>query len=151
VSGRNFRGKPSESHIIWSRETRQGIKRKRFDSGRFEAWADHFGFDLEREKRVDHERGQDKRSQYRCVFAWTSIGGESISFGDEEWELGDQKTPRTFIEIDEEGIAHVKSWDDEFIVDIEAMTHEGSELLIKSSEGEALQIDGETFATSPDR
>lgn len=150
MPSRNFRGKPSDSHIIWSRETRNGVARKRFDSDRLEQWAGHFGFDLEREKRVDHDRGADKRTQYQCVFAWTSTGGESIEFGDEEWELGNQRTPRTFIEIDDEGIARVKSWDDEFIVDIKTMAHKGPVLLVQTSDGDTLKIDGEQFATRPD-
>jgi hypothetical protein len=80
VPGRNFRGKPSESHIVWTRETRQCAARKWFDSDRFERWADHYGFDLEREKRVDHDRAAEKRKQYRCAFAWTSTASERIEF-----------------------------------------------------------------------
>jgi len=80
VSDRSFRGKSSESHIVWTRKTRQGASRKRFDS---------------------------------------------------------------------EGIARVKSWDDEFIVDVRAMKHDGPDLVVETSDGEQFRVDGREFMRGP--
>jgi hypothetical protein len=151
VPGKNFRGKPSDAHIIWSRETRKGAKRKRFDTDRFEQWASHCGFEVEREQRVDHDRGAEKRAQYQCVFSWTSTGGESIEFGDEEWELGDQKTPQTFVEIDSKAIARIKDWEEEYIVAIDTMVHKGDRLLIQTEDGEKRQLQSKELATPPEK
>jgi len=150
VPGTNFRGKPSDAHIIWSRETRDGAKRKQFDTDLFEQWATHHGYDIEHETRVDHERGMEKRPQYQCVFAWTSTAGEQIELGDEEWELGDQKTPATFIEIDSKAVARVKRWDEESIVDIDAMRHEGERLLVRTAEGDAFVLDPDELSSPSD-
>jgi hypothetical protein len=143
VPGRNFRGKPSDAHIIW---TRAAAKRRRFDTDRFEQWASHYGFTVEREQRVDHERGAEKRTQYRCVFSWTSTDGERIEFGDEEWELGTQKTPETFVEIDSKAMARIKDWDREYIVKIDTMVHDGDKLLIETADGETHQLQSEKLA-----
>jgi hypothetical protein len=68
VTGDSFRAKPSESHIIWTRETRSGAGKKRFDHDHFRKWATHCGFDFETVTRVDHDRSPDPRPQHRCVF-----------------------------------------------------------------------------------
>ena len=144
-----FRDKPSNSHIIWTRETRDSVQKKRFDESHFEKWANHCGFDFEISKRVDHARAEKPREQYRCVFKWGQTSSESIEFGDEEWELGNQKTPRTFVEIDAEGMARVKGWQFETVLDIAEMRHKGPELLIKTADGSKKRVNGRRFVTKP--
>ena len=145
----NLGGKPSDSHIIWTYESPQGVTRKRFDTDQFAEWVDTYGFDLERKTRVDHERGMEERTQHRCVFAWGLGGSDSPDFGDSEWKLDEQKTPRTFVEVDEEGIARIRSWDEEFVVDVTAMIHKGPQLLVRTDEDRTLRINGEAFSTRP--
>lgn len=146
---RSFRGKPSKSHIIWARETRDGVGKKLFDSVHFEKWVKHCGFDFETEVRVDHDRGGEPREQYRCVFTWGETEGETIELGEEEWTMGRQKTPRTFIEIDSEGKARVKGWRFETTVDIVQMRHKGPELLIETADGDRKRLNARKFLTHP--
>ena len=145
----SFRGKPSNSHIIWTRETRDGAGQRRFDHDHFRKWADHCGFDFETATRVDHDRADEPRTQYRCVFTWETMAEETIEFGGEEWSLGDQQTPRTFIEIDEGGQARVKGWSFETILDVVEMRHKGPELLIRTADGERKRLNGRTFVERP--
>jgi hypothetical protein len=149
VTDESFRGKPSNSHIVWTRETRNGARRKRFDYERFEKWANHHGFDFERATRVDHDRSDKPRRQHRCVFNWGKMSGETIEFGDEEWSLGEQRTPRTFIEVDTSGAGRVKGWQFETVFDVAQMRHDGPKLLIETADGETKQLDGGKFATHP--
>ena len=149
MTGASFRGKPSKSHIIWTRETRDGVRRTRFDSDHFEKWATHCGFDFETATRVDHERSDDPRTQYRCVFKWGTLSSETIEFGDEEWSLGEQRTPRTVIEIDATGAVRVKGWEFETVLDVIEMRHKGPELLLKTAAGENKRLNGRKFVTHP--
>lgn len=149
VTGGSFRGKPSKSHIIWVRETRDGVTNKRFDSDHFRKWAAHCGFDFETTTRVDHDRADEPREQFRVVFKWGTVQQEEIEFGDESWEFGKQKTPRTFIEVDEEGVARVKGWRFERLLDITMMRHKGPELLIETASGERKRLNGRKFLTHP--
>lgn len=149
MNDRSFRGKPSRSHIIWTRETREGVGKKRFDSQHFEKWASQCGFDFEISTRVDHDRSDEPRKQYRCVFAWGKIENETIEFGDDEWSMGGQKTPRTFVEIDTEGLARVKGWEFETTLDVVQMQHKGPELLVETSDGEHKRLNGRKFLTDP--
>ena len=144
-----FRDKPSKSHIIWTRQTRDGATKKRFDENHFKKWASQCGFDFETTKRVDHQRAEEPRKQYRCVFKWGQTGGEAIEFSDEEWELGHQRTPRTFVEIDSKGVARVKGWQFETVLDITEMRHKGPELLIKTSDGSKKRLNGRKFVKQP--
>jgi hypothetical protein len=149
VSGPNAGGKPSETHIIWSRETRDGVTRKRFDSDQFEEWADQYGVAFEREERVDHERAMDERTQYRCVFARTTEGEEGpLDRG--AWQPGDGQTPRTFIEIDSEGVARIQGWEKQTIVDITALLQQGSRLLVRTADDETMPIDARALAEPPE-
>ncbi|MFT4921458.1 MAG: hypothetical protein ACI8XM_000655 [Haloarculaceae archaeon] len=145
----SFRGKPSKSHIIWTRETRDGTGTKRFDDEHFQKWVSHCGFEYEDDTRVDHERGDEPRSQHRCVFTWGEMEDERIELGDEEWSLGHQKTPRTFIEIDSEGQARVKGWDFETILDIAEMRHKGPDLLVETTDGDCKRLNARTFVENP--
>lgn len=67
-----------------------------------------------------------------------------------EWEPGDQKTPKTFIEIDSKAIARITGWEDEFVVTIDSMKHDGRVLLIRTADGETLEIDSAEFASPLD-
>ena len=149
VTNGSFRGKPSNSHIVWVRETRNGAARKRFDHDHFEKWATHCGFDFDTATRVDHDRSDEPRKQYRCVFTWGEMGGETIEFGGEEWSLGEQKTPRTFIEIDAEGLARVKGWEFETVIDVVEMRHKGPELLIRTASGGQKRLNARKFLENP--
>lgn len=145
----SFRGKPSKSHIIWTRETRDGVQQKRFDHEHFEKWTNHCGFDFDTTTRVDHDRGDEPRPQYRCVFKWGEISDEKIEFDDEEWSLGHQKTPRTFIEIDGTGIARIKGWEFETVFDIVELRHKGPELLIRTASDDTKRLNGRKFVEKP--
>ena len=93
MTGGSFRGKPSNSHIIWTRETRDGATKRRFDHDHFRKWADHCGFDFETATRVDHDRADEPRTQYRCVFTWETMAEETIEFGGED--EGGERLERT--------------------------------------------------------
>jgi hypothetical protein len=148
VTNTSFRGKPSKSHIIWVRKTRDGAKTKRFDKKQFKKWTNHCGFDFDTTTRVDHKRAEDPRTQFRCIFKWTTTEGETIEVDGAQWELGSQKTPRTFIEVDEQGHARIKGWTQEAVYDIVEMKHDGPELLIKTAGGDNKRLDGREYATS---
>jgi hypothetical protein len=149
VTDGSFRGKPSKSHIIWTRQTRNGAASKKFDHDHFEKWASHCGFDFEQSTRVDHDRSDEPRTQYRCIFKWGRIESETMEMGDEEWSLGSQKTPRTFIELDGEGLARVKGWEFETVMDVVEMRHKGPELLIKTADGTQKRLNGRKFVKHP--
>ena len=108
-----FGGQPSPTHVLWTDEGG-----KRFDAGRLRDWCDRQDLTLTRDRRVDHDRGDDLREQYRIVVTWAD--GESTSFdmGDREWSVTTQESPRTFVEIDSEGIARIGAHDGERIVDL---------------------------------
>ena len=149
VTASSFRGKPSNSHIIWTETTRDGVETRRFDEEHFQKWATHVGFDFETATRVDHERNERPRTQYRVVFSWGTVDSETIEFDDDEWSLGPQKTPRTFIEIDDTGAARVKGWHFETVIEIREMRHKGPELLIDTEESGAKRLNGRKFVEDP--
>lgn len=145
-----FRSKPTPAHIIWVRGGGRGSGgKKRFDDAHLEKWAAHCGFDFECETMVDHERADEPRTQHRVVFTWGTSDEETISLGDEEWSMGSRKTPRTFIEVDEAGLARLKGWTFETILDLVMMRHEGPDLLVESADGEKKRLNAETFVTHP--
>lgn len=145
-----FRSKPTPAHIIWVRGGGRGSGgKKRFDDAHFEKWASHCGFDFERETMVDHERADEPRTQHRVVFTWGTSDEETISLGDEEWSMGSQRTPRTFIEVDEAGLARVKGWSFERVIDVVEMRHKGPELLIEDASGEKKRLNARKFVGDP--
>lgn len=147
-----FRGKPSRTHIIWMRGNRgSGSGQKRFDTDYFEKWADHCGFEYQTNERVDHERADRPRAQHRVVFAWGQTKAETIEMDGEEWNLGTQKTPRTFIEIDEEGAARIKGWEFETVVDIQEMKHKGPTLLVATGDGAKKRLNTRKFMSEKRR
>ncbi|MHB9286169.1 hypothetical protein ACKVMT_03915 [Halobacteriales archaeon Cl-PHB] len=145
----SFRGKPSETHIIWTRETRDGAGNKRFDHNHFRKWAEHCGFDFETTTRVDHERAEEARQQYRCVFRWGKTDTETIEMGDEAWAMGSQRTPRTFVEIDEAGVARIQGWTFDVVLDVVMLRHKGPELFLESVDGEKKRLNARQFVQSP--
>ena len=145
----SFRGKPSKTHIIWTRETRDGSGNKRFDHTHFEKWATHCGFDFETTTRVDHERSDDPRKQYRCVFRWGQSDTETIEMGGEEWSMGSQRTPRTFVEIDEAGLARIKGWTFDAVLDVAMLRHKGPELFLETADGEKKRLNARRFVEHP--
>jgi len=151
MTKRGFRRKPSPSHIIWVRgaDRGSGSGKKQFDSGHFEKWATRAGFDFERETRVDHDRAEEPRTQHRVVFRWGTSDSETISLGDEEWSMGAQQTPRTFIEIDDAGMARIKGWTVEATLDVVEMRHKGADLLIESADGEKKRLNAHKFVSDP--
>lgn len=149
MAKKSFRGKPSKTHIIWTRTTRDGAESRRFDESHFQKWATHCGFDFETATRVDHDRSETPRTQHRVVFRWGTIESETIELGDEEWSLGSQKTPRTFIEIDDTGSARVKGWEFETVVGIREMRHKGPELLINTENNGSKRLNGRKYVEHP--
>jgi len=127
----SFGGKPSDAHVIW-RGTGGSVKR--FDEELLGRWAEKYAADFESDRRVDHERGADPRVQLRVVFAWGEGASESFSVGDDEWDIRTQETPRTFFEIDSEGLARVNGWDTEAILDVHELRVDGPTLVIEAPE-----------------
>ena len=79
-----FRGNQSDSHVIWRRSGADESVPKRFDEQRLREWCSARGVDFETDRRVDHDRSDQPRKQYRCVFAWADEESESFDMGDEE-------------------------------------------------------------------
>lgn len=126
--------KPTKAHIVWTSDDDKGVKR--FDENHLRKWCNHYGFDFERYTRVDHDRSDEPRTQYQCVFSYQRGAGDSFSMGDREWSIQTNKTPKTFIEIDEEGMLRVQGWSTNRVIDIESLWHKGSALLIRSADGD---------------
>jgi len=132
--------KPSKAHIVWTPDPETGVKR--FDEEYLQKWCRHFGFDFERYSRVDHERAEESRTQYQCVFSYQKENSESVEMDGEEWSIGTEKMPRTFVELDEEGVARVQGWSTERIVDVAELWHDGRELLFRATDGDStLRVD----------
>lgn len=142
----SFRGKPSQSHILWSREARSGGSSKRFDDQHFKKWVNHCGFDFDKQQRIDHERAEESRTQFRCVFRWGKREQQEMEIGDRDFQLGSQKTPVTFLEIDQEGFARVKVGSTEEVFDITEMRHDGAALLITTATGDKKKLDGKKLS-----
>jgi len=122
--------KPSQQHIVWTSGGEEDIKR--FHEDYLKQWCQHFDFDFETYKRTDHERSGETRRQYQCVFSYQEGAGDSFEMNGEEWAIETDKTPRTFIEIDEEGVMRAQGWSVEKIIDVVELWHEGPELLVES-------------------
>ena len=78
-----------------------------------------------------------------------STAGETFEVDGEEWELGNQKTPRKFVEIDGKGLARIKGWKFETTIDIEEMKHKGPEHLIKTTDGAKKRLNCRRFVSDP--
>lgn len=142
----SFRGRPSKSHFLWTRRTDSGTGMKRFDDTHFKRWVEHCGFDFDNRMRIDHDRADESKTQYRCVFRWGKTKERSVEIADKEVELGSQKAPIAFIEIDEDGLARVKVGSTEEIFNIVEMQYDGASLLIKTAGGEKKKLDGKKLS-----
>ncbi|WP_123534586.1 hypothetical protein [Halosimplex salinum] len=146
-----FRGKPSDSHVIWRRSGAGADASKRFDEKHLRRWCSARGVDFETDKRVDHDRSDQPREQYRCVFAWSDAESESFDMGDDEWEIATQETPETFVEIDDAGEVRFKSWDDEFVLDVEELWLDGDAFVFRAAEFDgAKRLDARKLKTRPE-
>ena len=140
-----FGQKPSNSHVVWTNRSGEGNGKKRFDFDYLKLWAAHFGIDYEKRTRVDHERGEEPRKQYLVVFERATARTETIEMGDSTWELGGVETPRTFVEIDETGMARMKSWEHEAVLDIRELWIDGPILRMKTANHGAKALDTRTL------
>ena len=140
-----FGQKPTDSHVIWNSRSGDGKGKKRFDFEYLELWAAHFGIDYETRTRVDHERSDDPREQNLVVFEWTTTENETIELGDSTWDLGGSETPRTFVEIDEAGVARLKSWEGEVVVDLRELWIDGPVLHMKTADRGTKALDTRTL------
>lgn len=132
--------KPSDHHIVW--KSGKNDQTKRFHESLLKKWCRKFSIDFENYTRVDHERSDEPRTQYQCVFSYQSGAGESFDMGDEEWTVQAEETPRTFVEIDESGAMRIQGWSVERIVDVEELWYDGSQLVVKpDGEDRKLTID----------
>lgn len=122
--------KPTQQHILWVSDEENDIKR--FHENYLKKWCRHFGFDFEQYTRVDHERAEEPRLQYQCVFSHQTGAGDSFEMGDEEWSIETETIPETFVEIDEEGWVRVQGWSIETVRDVVELRHEGPVLVIES-------------------
>lgn len=132
--------------MLWTRQTDSSKPMKRFDDTHFKKWVTHYGFDFDTRKRIDHDRADHSRTQYRCVFRWGQTGERQVEIADKEVTLGSQKAAVTFIELDEEGLARVKVGSTENIYNIVEMRHDGAALLIKTASGEKKKLDGKKLS-----
>jgi hypothetical protein len=107
-----------------------------FDVDQFRRWADHFGYEFDVMTRVDHERAEEPRTQYRVVFSWETPADETLELGDNEWNIGVDETPETFVEIDEMGVARIKIDEFDFVLDLEQVEHCGPDLLLVTDDAE---------------
>jgi len=139
--GGAFGKKPSDSHVIWTNRSGEGKGKKKFDFEYLELWAAHFGVDFETRTRVDHARSDDPRAQYVVIFEWEELDVETIELGDREWSMGQQRTPRTFIEIDSRGEGRIKSWSSEVVVDFRELWLDGPAVKMQTSEHGKKAID----------
>lgn len=128
-----FGQKPSDSHVVWTNRSGEGKGKKRFDFDYLELWANRLGIDYENRTRVDHERSEEPRKQHLVVVEWTTSKSETIQMGDTSWELGGNETPRTFVEIDDVGMARLKSWDHETVLDLREMWIGGPVMHVKTA------------------
>lgn len=143
-----FGGKPSDAHVIWRGS---GGSVKRFDEDLLRRWADRYAADFESDRRVDHERGSDPRVQYSVVFAWAEGASESFSVGDDEWDIQTQETPRTFLEVDSEGLARVSGWDTEAVLDVYELRVDGPSLVVEAVElSGTKRLDARKLRSEPD-
>lgn len=132
--------KPSKQHILWTSDSSNDIRR--FHEEYLQKWCNHYGFDFEKYHRVDHERGDESRLQYQCVFSYGEGSGDSFEMDGEEWDIAADRVPQTFIEIDEEGMMRVQGWSTERILDVEEFWHEGVELVVVAhDEDSRLRLD----------
>lgn len=131
--GGAFGKKPSDSHVIWTNRSKKGAGKKKFDFEYLELWAAHFGVDYETRTRVDHERSDDPRAQHVVIFEWEELDVETMELGEKEWQMGQQRTPRTFIEIDSGGQGRIKSWSSEIVVDFRELWLEGPAVKMKTT------------------
>lgn len=128
-----FGKKPSNAHVVWTNRPGEGKGKKKFDFEYLELWAAHFGIDYENRTRVDHERSEKPRQQHLVVFEWAKAAEETIEMGDSTWELGGNETPRTFVEIDEAGLARMKSWENEVVLDLRELWIDGPALRMRTA------------------
>ena len=132
--------KPSKTHILWTSDEKNGIKR--FDGDHLRKWCRHYGFDFETYSRVDHERAEESRTQYQCVFSTGSGSGDTFEVDGEEWTIQTGESPRTFVEIDEEGIVRIQGWSTERLIDVAELWHEDAELyIVATGDGDNLHLD----------
>jgi hypothetical protein len=131
--GGAFGKKPSDSHVIWTNRSGAGEGKKKFDFEYLELWAAHFGVDYETRVRVDHERSDRPREQHVVIFEWEQLETETMELGDREWTMGQQRTPRTFIEIDNSGEGRIKSWSTEIVVDFRELWLDGPAVKMKTT------------------
>lgn len=132
--------KPSERHFLWESGGQGDIKR--FDEDYFRRWCRHFGFEFDTYTRVDHDRGDEPRKQYQCVFSHQQGAGDSFEIGDREWTIRTDEIPRTFVEIDDEGLMRVRGWSIKRILDVVELLHAGPKLLVRArNEDKRLKLD----------
>lgn len=144
-----FGSKPSDAHVIW-RTGRDDDGKKQFDFEYLQLWAANFGVDYERWTRTDHDRGDEPRAQHACVFNWARTGGQEMAIGDSNWSMGSQRKPRTFVEIDEAGVARIRGWSDEAIIDVGELVLDGTAFELKTVDGTVKTLDARTLADQPD-
>lgn len=123
--------KPTKQHIVWT--TGKDAQTKRFHEDYLRKWCRHFDFGFDTYNRVDHERADEVRKQYQVVFSYSTGGGDSFEFGGKEWSIETGRVPRTFVEIDEEGLMRLRGWTVETILDVEALSHRGTELIVEAA------------------
>ncbi|MUV89590.1 hypothetical protein GJ629_06520 [Halapricum sp. CBA1109] len=123
-----FGGHPSDAHLLWV------DGEKRFDEDRLRAWCGRHDLTVETDQRVDHDRAEESRKQYRIVCSWSEGESESFDMGDDEWELTTQRTPETFVEIDSEGVARVAARDGERILDLQELWTDGPVLCFRAAD-----------------
>jgi hypothetical protein len=113
-----------------------------FDFEYFELWAAQFGIDYEIWTRDDQEHVDEPREQHARIFGWTQTDGETIESNGQARTMGQTKTPRTFVEIDEAGLARLMRWNAETTFDVLEWWVQGPAMTFKTREQGNEKVDG---------
>jgi len=141
--------RPSQYHVLW--EGGQTGADPQIDVRLLEAWARQWGYHVDRRRRVDGERADERREQCRVAFAFGETVEQTLSYGDREWTFTTDRTPATCFELDERGDARLKTWASERTLDLRELRIDGRDLVFDAvSEPGPGRVHGEWLATTVD-
>lgn len=127
---RSIKKKPSKAHIVWTPDPDRDLKR--FDERHMRKWCNYLGADFEKYSRVDHDRGEDSRTQYQCVFTYQKDGRKAVNVGGKQLTMKTSEIPDTFIELDEEGVMRIQGKSKAQILDVQEFWHKGRVIFVRA-------------------
>jgi hypothetical protein len=123
--------KPSQTHIVWIEGEGDPEESRRFHEGELRRWAARYTREYETLTRIDRERGDEPREQYRCTFDWKEGESESFSMDEKSWSIGADRVPVSFFEIDAAGQARVSECGTDYVLDVAELAHHGPRLMFR--------------------